>query len=211
MSCKRAIIYCWSESDRAPFEHRDGDFIICADSGINYAKRLGVRPDIVLGDFDSATRPEEKSLFDVITLPTEKDDTDALFAARTALSKGYREIYIAGGLGGRLDHTLGAISVLRFIENEGAECVISDGKTRVSFVRSGTEKVFPFDENVEYISVFPSHGKSCGVDIKGLKYSLDDFELTSEFPIGVSNEYVLGQDGRIKAGDGDLLIVEILR
>ncbi|MBO5037070.1 MAG: thiamine diphosphokinase [Clostridia bacterium] len=211
MSNKRAIIYCWSESDRLPFEPSEGDFIICADSGIDYANRVGVRPDIVLGDFDSAERPDDSSLFDIISLPTEKDDTDALYAARTALEKGYEKIYLAGGLGGRLDHTLGAISVLRFIEKEGAECVISDGLTRLCLIRANTEKEFPFDEKVKYISVFPSQGRSCGVYIEGLKYTLDNFDLTSEFPIGVSNEYVPGKDGLIRSGDGDLLIVEIMR
>lgn len=212
MSNKRAIIYCWSESDRMPFEPSDGDIVICADSGINYARRVGVRPDIVLGDFDSSERPEgTDNPFDIIALPREKDDTDALYAARTALAEGCDKIYLAGGLGGRLDHTLGAISVLRFIEKEGAECVICDGKTRVSLVRSGTEKKFEYDANVEYISVFPSNGKSFGVKIKGLKYSLENFELTSDFPIGVSNEYVFGQDGFISSENGDLLIVEILK
>lgn len=212
MKDKRAIIYCWSESDRLPFEHCDGDYIICADSGINYARRVGVTPDVVLGDFDSSECPEgTHNSFDVISLPREKDDTDALYAARTALAKGYVRIYLAGGLGGRLDHTLGAISVLRFIEKNGAECVICDGETRVSLVRSGTEKQFLYDANVEYISVFPSNGRVSGVSIKGLKYSLENFELTSDFPIGVSNEYVFGQDGYISTENGDLIIVEILK
>ncbi|MBE6896912.1 MAG: thiamine diphosphokinase [Ruminococcaceae bacterium] len=212
MKDKRAIIYCWSESDRIPFEHCDGDFIICADSGIDYARRVGVRPNIVLGDFDSSDRPAKSDgSFDIISLPREKDDTDALYAARTALAEGFGKIYLAGGLGGRLDHTLGAISVLRFLEKEGAECIICDGKTKISFVRAGTVKRFMYDENVEYISVFPSNENASGVTIKGLKYSLDNFELTSEFPIGVSNEYVSKQDGYIGSEKGDLLIIEIFR
>ncbi len=211
MNKTRAIIYCWSESERMPFEQEQDDFIICADSGLDYAERVGVTPDIVICDFDSAVCPDKKNpSFEIITLPKEKDDTDALFAARTALQRGFKRIYLAGGLGGRLDHTLGAISVLRFIEKEGAECVISDGKTRVSLVRAEHEKYFPFDNNVRYISIFPSQDMSCGVDIKGLKYPLNKFDLTAEFPIGVSNEFVPGTDGLIKAGNGDILVVEIL-
>ena len=59
MKNKRAIIYCWSESDILPFDKEDGDFIICADSGIDYAKRVGVLPDVVLGDFDSYVKAWE--------------------------------------------------------------------------------------------------------------------------------------------------------
>ncbi|MBO4391966.1 MAG: thiamine diphosphokinase [Clostridia bacterium] len=209
MKERRAIIYCWSESDLVPFEKEDGDYIICADSGTEYAKRLGVKPDAVIGDFDSSKKPSVTDDFETVVLPHEKDDTDALFAARFALNKGFKKIYLAGGLGGRLDHTLGAIAVLRFIEKNGAECVICDGKTRVSLIRSETEKRFVYSENTEYVSVFPSEGESQCVEIRGFKYCLNGFNITSDFPIGVSNEPVSGEDGYIKAGKGDLIAVEI--
>lgn len=211
MKDRRAVIYCWSESDVIPFEKEDGDYIICADSGTEYAKRTGAKPDVILGDFDSSKRPARTDAFETVVLPKEKDDTDALFAARFALNKGFKRIYLAGGLGGRLDHTLGAIAVLRFIEKNGAECVISDGKTRVSMIRSETEKRFDFSEKTEYVSVFPSEGESKGVEIRGFKYSLSNFDLTSDFPIGVSNEPLFGKDGYIKAGKGDLIAVEIFK
>jgi thiamine pyrophosphokinase len=211
MQNKRAIIYCWSESDLIPFEAEKGDFIICADSGIKYAQRTGVFPDVVLGDFDSSERPSATAEFETISLPSEKDDTDALFAARLALDRGFKKIYLAGGLGGRLDHTLGAIAVLRFIEKNGAECVICDGKTRVSLIRAGSEKKFDCSGRDAYISVFPSEGVSDGVDIQGFKYELTDYRLTSYFPIGVSNEPVRDKTGLIKAGMGDLIVVEIFK
>ena len=207
---KRAIIYCWSDSERIPFEPEIGDLIICADIGTEYARKSGVEPAVIIGDFDSAEKPSASSEYEIISLPREKDDTDALFAARYALERGYRRIYLAGGLGGRLDHTLGAIAVLRFIEKNGAECIISDGRTRVSLVRSLCVKLFPYTGNVKYISVFPSGDRSDGVFINGFKYNLDNYDLNSEFPIGVSNEPVKGQDGIIKAGKGDILVVEIL-
>ena len=211
MNDKRAVIYCWSESDRLPFEKSEDDFIICADSGIRYARRVGVKPDVILGDFDSSPRPEKSYGAEIITLPKEKDDTDALFAARIALDRGFKKIYLAGGLGGRLDHTLGAISVLRFIEKNGAECVICDGFTRVTLIRSHTVKKFAYSEKTAYVSVFPSNGESLGVSITGFKYTLCNYNLTSEFPIGVSNEPVFGKDGFIGAGHGDLIAVEIFK
>ncbi len=211
MTDKRAIIFCWSDSDRVPFEPEIDDFIICADIGTEYAKRTGARPDVIIGDFDSAERPSDSQHYKIVSLPKEKDDTDALYAARFALEHGYDRIYLAGGIGGRLDHTLGAIATLRYVEKNGAECVISDGKTRISMIRSYCEKKFPYTDCVQYISVFPSGDRSDGVYIQGFKYNLENYSLVSDFPLGVSNEMVEGKCGHIKAGNGDILVVEILK
>ena len=205
----KAVIFCWSESDRLPFEISKDDFIICADSGSDYAARLGISPDLVLGDFDSSSKPGDNSDCKTIVLPAEKDDTDAMYAARCALANGYSRIFLAGGLGGRLDHTLGALSVMRFLNKNGAVCEISDGYTAVFQIPSGRTHMIPYEENIRYISVFPSEERSSGVNIKGLKYPLNNYELRSDFPIGVSNEPIPGTDAEIKAGDGDLIVILI--
>ena len=85
---KRALIFCWSESDRYPCEIREGDYIICADSGFKYAERLGLKPDILLGDFDSYSAVGNEAE-NVITLPAEKDDTDAIEKLIWCYEKGY--------------------------------------------------------------------------------------------------------------------------
>jgi len=208
---KRAVIFCWSESDRIPFEINKSDFIICADSGSNYAKRLGIAPDVVLGDFDSSVCPDKNGKFDLLVLPTEKDDTDAMFAARYALKNGFKSIFMAGGLGGRLDHTLGAISVMKYINSNGANCEISDGFTHVFQIHAHDKRIIPYNPNIKYISVFPSDGHSSGVSIKGLKYPLNGYNLSSDFPIGVSNELIPNTDGEITAGDGDLTVIIIYK
>ena len=134
---KRALIFCWSESDRYPCEIREDDYIICADSGFKYAERLGVKPDILLGDFDSYSAVGNEAE-NVITLPTEKDDTDAMYAAKVAMAKGFDEIILAGGIGGREDHTKGAVSVLKFIRKK-CKGFISDGYTRVDVVNANDD------------------------------------------------------------------------
>ena len=52
----------------------DADYVIAADAGYENACRVGVEPDLLLGDYDSAPRPEAgaKTVF----LPAEKDDTE---------------------------------------------------------------------------------------------------------------------------------------
>lgn len=206
-----AYIFCWSESDRRPgYDISSGDLIIAADSGFLYAQRCGVTPDIVLGDFDSIDGSSVPSGFDRITLPREKDDTDALYAVKLALSKGCNGIYLAGGMGGRLDHTLGAISVLRYASEKGAECGMDDGYTRVFYVRSGQTAEMKYDPEVRYISFFPSESAST-ITVKGLHYTLDGYVLRASDSICVSNEFNPGVSGSVTAEKGDLIAVMIRR
>ncbi len=204
---KRALIFCWSESDRYPCEIREGDYIICADSGFKYAERLGVEPDILLGDFDSYSAVGNEAE-NVITLPTEKDDTDAMYAAKVAMAKGFDEIILAGGIGGREDHTKGAVSVLKFIRKK-CKGFISDGYTRVDVVNANDELVIPYDRSIRYISVFPCGCKTVGVTLKNMKYELDNYTIRDDFPIGVSNEQLQGKDSVITCRQGGLEVYTI--
>ena len=81
----------------------DNSYIICADSGYRKCEKLGIKPDLVIGDFDSSDKPN----FDceTIALDVRKDDTDTFFCVKTAVKKGFDEIVILGGIGSRLDHT----------------------------------------------------------------------------------------------------------
>ena len=113
----------------------EADLIIAADSGYNNASRLGVRPGLLLGDLDSIDRkklaPDELEHIEKIIVPAIKDDTDTQLAVDTALSRGADKIYIIGGLGGRLDHTLSSVFLLEYIADRGADAVMTDGQSRV--------------------------------------------------------------------------------
>ncbi len=204
---RRAVIFCWSESDRFPCEILADDYIICADSGYKYAQRLGVKPDLLLGDFDSyaAVGDEAEKL---ISLPAEKDDTDAMYAAKLAVANGFEEIVLAGGIGGREDHTRGAVSVLKYIRNN-CKGFISDGYTAVNIIKNGEVLVIPYDERIRYVSVFPRGEKTFGVTLKDMKYELENYTLVDDFPIGVSNEQVMGKDSVITCGEGGLEVYTV--
>ena len=85
---------------------RDADFIIACDRGYAYAKQAGIRPDLLVGDFDSYKGERDKSV-PVLDLPVEKDDTDTMAAVRWAVSEGFSELRLYCALGGRLDHLMG--------------------------------------------------------------------------------------------------------
>ena len=96
-----------------------GDYVIAADLGFDSLMAYGVNPDLAVGDFDSlGHRPNHPN---VIQLPAEKDDTDMVYALRKGLELGYRRFVMLGGVGGRLEHTLGNLQLLDLLALHGEQ------------------------------------------------------------------------------------------
>ena len=91
------------------------EVVVAADGGARHAKRLGVRVDAWVGDFDSSDGVQVDAPREVH--PTAKDETDAELAVRVALERGARELVFIGAFGGRFDHTaallLGGVRLAR--------------------------------------------------------------------------------------------------
>ena len=176
------------------------DFIICADGGYDIAAAEGIAPDIVIGDMDSSVceYPE-----DTIVAPTEKDDTDTILCIDYGVSKGYTDFVIVGGIGGRLDHTFANLQTLEYAREKGANALLTDGKNSAFIVTDRAE--IPKEEG-KTLSVFAYSEKCTGVYIKGTKYTLQNAELKSGYPIGVSNE-ILEENAEISLKEGKLLII----
>ena len=178
------------------------DFVIGADGGMEHLERLGIKADMALGDFDSLGYvPEHQNL---VLHPVMKDDTDMMLAAKEGMKLGYRKFRLYGGLGGRLDHTLANIQTLIYLSKRGAEVrLIGDGIC----VTAVTDGEISFDETYRgVISIFCLNGKASGVTLWGLKYPLENAVLTSEMPLGVSNEFT-GQKSTVRVTDGTLIIM----
>ena len=167
-------------------EIQDTDFIICADAGYKFVIDKGLKPDLIVGDFDSSVYPKDADC-EIIKLPTHKDDTDLLFALRKALERGFRRFILTGVTGGRLDQTLATISTLNFLSEHTNDFYVFDLNTSVFVVNSELTLQKPnFDC---YFSVFSLCKKSEGVNITGSEYQVLNGEITDTFPIGVSNEF----------------------
>ena len=83
---KRCVIVAGGE--RAPIAPlREGDFLLACDRGLVYALEEGLRPDLILGDFDSYSGDLPPEI-PVLRYPVEKDDTDAMLAVRWAMTRG---------------------------------------------------------------------------------------------------------------------------
>ncbi|MCQ2416695.1 MAG: thiamine diphosphokinase [Oscillospiraceae bacterium] len=178
-------------------------YAICADSGLQLADRLGIKPDWVLGDFDSLGEVP-KHLPHMIA-PVEKDDTDTMLAVRCALEKGYRDIRIYGAFGGRLDHTFANFQVLEFIcqhEGTGMLCGVHDC---AYMLKSGGVLHLPKRNNTT-LSLFSWSEQCEDVCIRGVHYPLEQGILKRSFPLGVSNE-ITAEQAEIICGKGLLLVI----
>lgn len=188
--------------DGARIKIEAGDYVIGADGGMEHLARLGIRADMALGDFDSLGYvPEHQNL---VLHPVMKDDTDMILAVKEGLKLGYRKFRLYGGLGGRLDHTLANLQTLIYLSKQGAEAqLIGEG----SCVTAVTDGEISFDETHRgVISVFCLTGKASGVTLTGLKYPLENAVLTSDKPLGVSNEFT-GQKSTVRVADGTLVVM----
>lgn len=183
------------------FEKREQDLLIAVDGGYDILKQLKLIPDVVIGDFDSVSQiPEGENC---IRLNPIKDETDMLYSVQYAKNKGYTNIYMLGATGGnRISHTIANLQTLQHFDD--LRCFLFDREEVLFLIKDTT---VTFDAKCRgYLSVFSFSDRSLGVEEKGLKYEISDMELTSSFPIGVSNEF-LGQESYVSVKKGLLLLV----
>lgn len=177
-------------------------YLIAADSGFSLLKRMGITPDLVLGDFDSLTEDKPTDC-EILTAAAEKDDTDTMLAIKTALSRGYSDITIAGSIGGRFDHTFANIQSLAYILDNGGSGRLL-GETDTAELLGAGEYSFAKNDKM-YFSVF-SYSEEAVVTTRGTKYDLDSYRLTNSFPLGVSNE-ILSPECTLKIEKGTVLVI----
>ncbi len=185
---------------------------IAADSGYLTARRLGIKPDLLLGDLDSldssALRPDELDAMEKILVPPIKDDTDTQLAVDTALERGALHIHLIGGLGGRLDHTLSSVFLLEYIHDRGAVADMTDGRNRVHLMKAeGSPCHMAVMPGFHYVSLVSLSDRCEGVSISGVYYPLDGVELTRSYSYAVSNE-ITGDKAEIALEKGVMLVIE---
>lgn len=180
------------------------DFYIFCDSGLMHLEALGVKADLIVGDFDSHEKPQTE--VETITLPCEKDDTDTMFAIKEGINRGFEDFLILGAVGGRIDHSLGNISSLLYLYSRGKKATLIDDYSEMTVVAS--EDVY-VEDRFSYFSLLNISGCANGVEVENAKYPLKDAEITCEYPYGISNEVIKGKTARIKVNEGRLILIKI--
>lgn len=195
------VIGAGSFSDMVIMPEKE-DLIIAADGGYTYLEKIGIKPEILIGDFDSLNQiPEHQAL---IRHSPIKDDTDMALAVAYAKEQGYQRFFLYGGLGGRLDHTIANLQLLNGMSHQGLEAYLIGEQNMITAI---TGEQICFSEAASGIlSVFCLGEPAKGVYEQGLKYELTDAVMTCDVTLGVSNEFI-GKDSQIEVREGTLILL----
>lgn len=182
----------------------EGDICVCADSGYENARALGVEPDVLVGDLDSIG--EVPDGVEIIRVPAEKDITDTHLAVSVALERGARSVVIVGSTAGRLDHALSTIAILEDLYSRHVSAVVVNGQNRVRFIRNSGH-ILLRSANYKYFSVIAADATVKGVSIDGAKYPLINKTLKRSEQFAVSNE-IEKNAALINVKKGGVFIIE---
>jgi len=165
-------------------------YIIACDKGYEYASRMGLKPDLIVGDMDSyaGLLPDD---IEIIRLPVIKDVTDTYYAVDLALDKGFDDIVIACATGLRFDHSFGNIAAGAYIARRGGHAMIAGAH----------ETIYIFRDSATFSG---QPGRTFSVF--SLTEKFDGSDLSFTFPIGVSNEWEEG-DVTVSCESGILMAV----
>lgn len=202
MSVKTAYLFGSGEYGEGAPALEPGALVIAADGGLARLNALGIRPGLIVGDFDSY-RGALPAGVETVRRPVMKDETDMELAVRAALERGAGRIVLYGGLGGRLDHSFANLQLLAMLARRGAEGYLAG---RAETVTAVCRRVLCFSPAWRgTVSVF-AYGGAARVTETGLLYPLSNARLEDDRPLGVSNEFT-GVPARVTVHEGTALIM----
>ncbi|MBN2879387.1 MAG: thiamine diphosphokinase [Clostridia bacterium] len=185
----------------------NSQLVICADGGAKWASDQKISIDVIIGDMDSIDENLLSGYIQtqtkIIRVPKEKDETDGVLAVDYAIKAGAKCVNILGAEGGRMDHQLGNIMLLKRLQEAGCE-----GKL---ILKGGY--AFMADKAIEFscragdiVSIVPFGGELVIKSSEGLKYKItDDTPFSYSYPVGVSN-IAAKENIKIEIEEGNALI-----
>lgn len=185
---------------------RERSFILCADGGANKARRLGIRPDVIVGDLDSISPATRKFFTHVETIHIgDQDSTDLEKSFEYLLSKKIFDVVVVGAMGGRPDHSLANLSILKKYHAR-LKLRYSDPYCDIQII----DRRIEFDLEVgSMVSLMPL-GRCSGITTVGLRYPLRNESLELGVREGTSNE-VISSPAKISVRSGNLLLFTLKR
>ncbi|MCD1147107.1 thiamine diphosphokinase [Peptoniphilus sp. KCTC 25270] len=164
------------------------DYIICADHGFDLCREMKILPNILIGDLDSVSGKNLEGMkeeFEILKLPSEKDETDTEVALDFGLGKNPKEIHIVGGFGTRKDHVLGNFFLLEKYKDSPCQIVLLDDRNRVIFLKEGKHSIEK--RGFHYVSILPV-SECFSYSTEGFQYEVEKLKLKRGTPRGISNE-----------------------
>jgi thiamine pyrophosphokinase len=186
---------------------RPNDTIICADGGTRHALALKLKPDLVIGDMDSLQKSHWQKLnkagISIELFPRDKNETDLELAIHRAVEMNPEQIIIIAALGGRLDQTLGNITLLTDVRLSTFDVRLDDGVEEILLCRDQAQ-IRGRSEDI--VSLIPWQGAVTGIQTNGLKWPLDHETLYPDKTRGISNE-MTGGKASVSIESGLLLVI----
>jgi len=189
------------------------DYLVAADGGANHLLKMGILPEIVIGDLDSI---DEDTLFELTSAEVnieqyseDKDETDIELALCYSVELQPASILIVGALGGRLDQTLANLSILTNPTLPAIDIRLDDGIEEAFFCRASAAKggqAQVWGRSGDTVSLIPWNSPVEGVATEGLQWPLYGEALYPDKSRGVSN-VMLGESASVKIEKGLLLVV----
>ena len=174
------------------------DYIICADGGYDHAVKMGLEPDILIGDFDSILKlPETEK----IEYPARKDFTDGELCVKYAAEHGFDDVLLLAMTGDRADHTITDILLL----TQCKKGCIADDNNEIYLLR---DSVTINGNAGDTVSIVPVGGDVCGITTTNLEYPLCDETLYFGESRGISN-VMTANECTITAKKGMGLVIKV--
>lgn len=206
-----AIIVCsGSIIDYSYYEKyfNKAECIICVDGGAKHVRSFGLVPNVLIGDLDSISE-EDLEYFKnlnvkIMKYQPEKDLTDTEIAVDYAIESGYTELTIIGGIGTRIDHSLGNIFLLKKMLDRGIKGLIVNEQNEI---RLTNDKISIMREEDTKISLLPLTNVVEGITTKGLYYKLNNEDIEMGSNRGISNEFS-AETAEVTIKNGILIVIK---
>ncbi len=207
----RAILFANGELNHQFIDIHNDDTLIAVDGGALHCLRLDLKPDIVLGDFDSLPDKDQERLAlagsELIRYPTRKDKIDLELGLVLAIERGATEILVYAALGARWDMTVANLLLLMHPKLQSADICFMDGLQEIRIIRAG-DQITLNGQPGDTVSLIPLQGDALGISTTGLEYPLIRGTLHFGATKGVSN-LLVGALGSVSLEMGCLLCVLI--
>ena len=180
--------------------------VIVLDSAIERVLELGIKVDVLLGDFDRGFNPEyylEKQYpLEIVHTPNQ-DKTDLEKAFDYLIKKGHKAVNVIWATGKRADHTITNITSIVKFRNQ-LKIVLLDDHSKIFLLPNTFEKWYTKNTPISLIPI----GEVTGIHSTNLFYPLENHSLTIGDKTGSSNHVT--EDGIVSISHekGDLLLME---
>jgi len=180
--------------------------VIVLDSAIDRVLELGIKVDVLLGDFDRGLDPEQyrdvQYPLEIVYTP-DQNKTDLEKAFDYLIDRKFPAVNVIWATGRRADHTITNLTnIVRY--RDLIKIVVLDDHSKVFLLPQKFEKWYPAATPISLIPI----GKVSGIHSKNLKYELANDELTIGYRTGSSNEVLADGMVVIEHREGDLLMME---